>query len=64
MCRMKQQDIFDEEEIMAKFNLQDTKFCKKLIAVLLFIILVSSLGAALISSDFGKVKISHVACVY
>lgn len=45
---------------MAKFNLQDTKFCKKLIAVLLFIILVSSLGAALISSDFGKVKISHV----
>lgn len=45
---------------MNRFNLHDAKFCKKLIAILLSIILVSSFGAALISSNFGKVKISHV----
>lgn len=43
-----------------KFTLTTTKGCIRILGILCGIILVCSLMAALISSDFGKIKISHV----
>ena len=45
---------------MEKYSLKTLDGCKRVLALLLVIIFATSFMAALISSDFGKVKISHL----
>ncbi len=45
---------------MKKLNFATREGCQRILALLMVIILVSSFFAALVSSDFGKVKVTHV----
>ena len=45
---------------MKKFTFKTREGCQRILALLMVIILASSFCAALVSSDFGKVKVTHV----
>lgn len=45
---------------MKKFTFTTREGCQRILALLMAIILVSSFFAALVASDFGKVKVTHI----
>ena len=45
---------------MKKFTFKTREGCQRILALLMVIILASSFFAALVSSDFGKVKVTHI----